>query len=434
MKVLFVTDNPSDLIFFDPLFQHDGIETILGAFDDASVVESQPDAVILDPNYETGQIQDFLTRMDILEKKTKIIIITPVEGTSMPLSSKHEIYQLRKPFDIEELIYLLKDKRQIDLPRYGDTVRDGVFAAASPAMKAVYELVKQVAPTDASVLITGETGTGKEVIASLLHAHSRRAEKELVAMNCAAIPDSLLESELFGYEKGAFTGAAIPRPGKFEYAHGSTLFLDEIGDMPLTLQAKVLRVIQEKKVQRLGSNTYRQADTRILAATNKDLELMMKDQTFREDLYYRLNVIKVHLPPLRERRDDLVFLADMFLKKFASKYGKNSESISPEAMDILLSYTWPGNIRELQNLMESMVILSRNRIIMPGDIPQQIRPRVSQVDSPSHIHLSQDLKSLEKNAVENALKEAGGNKMKAARILGISRRTLYNKLEKYGIS
>jgi len=244
----------------------------------------------------------------------------------------------------------------------------------------------------------------------------------------------LLESELFGYEKGAFTGASNGRPGKFEYADGSTIFLDEIGDMALNLQSKVLRVIQEKTVERLGSNVRRNADARIIAATNKDLESMIKEKAFREDLYYRLNVITLHLPPLRERKDDILMFANEFLRSFAAKYDKNAGELSEGALNALTAYAWPGNIRELQNLMESLVILSRNRIITENDIPVQIRPMKTRHKEttlpPSDEH---DLKSLEKKAILAALLESGGNKAKAAEILGISRRTLYNKIDRYDI-
>ena len=435
MRIVFVTDSHADRLFFGPLLAREGHDIVFTDFAPGqhNMLEGA-DFTVLDPNFETGNISQFMDETRGLTDKSAVIVISPVEREKLNIGADFRGSFLRKPFHMKEFLYLLGTNTAAAQLQPPEILRDGDFMAASPSMKAVYELVKQVAPTDASILITGETGTGKEVVARLLHSRSKRSAGDMVAINCAAIPEQLLESELFGYEKGAFTGASNGRPGKFEYADGSTIFLDEIGDMALNLQSKVLRVIQEKTVERLGSNVRRNADARIIAATNKDLESMIKEKAFREDLYYRLNVITLHLPPLRERKDDILMFANEFLRSFAAKYDKNAGELSEGALNALTAYAWPGNIRELQNLMESLVILSRNRIITENDIPVQIRPIKTRHKEttlpPSDEH---DLKSLEKKAILAALLESGGNKAKAAEILGISRRTLYNKIDRYDI-
>ncbi len=313
---------------------------------------------------------------------------------------------------------------------------------SSATMKRLIEMIGLVAPTEATVLITGESGTGKGLIARAVHAHSGRAKKPLVEVNCAAIPESLVESELFGHEKGAFTGADRQRRGRFSMADGGTIFLDEIGDLPTSAQAKLLRVLQEGDIQRVGSDVALPVDVRVLAATNRELTKMVTDGAFREDLYYRLNVVTIEVPPLRERIEDIPPLTQHFLKVYSEKNRKPVKGITPQAMDLLLKYSWPGNIRELENVIERSVILLRGEYIGEKELPPTLQ-RVSlavacggpeRVDRRDAAEREGDasLAEIEKQTILQVLEECDGNKSEAARRLGITRRTLKLKLKKYG--
>ena len=324
----------------------------------------------------------------------------------------------------------------------------------NPRMKKVYEIAKKVAPSSSTVLILGESGTGKEVLAKYIHFCSKR-EGPFVAINCAAIPEELLEAELFGYEKGAFTGAVKSKPGKFEIAHKGTLFLDEIGDMSLKLQAKLLRVLQERQVERLGGNTPIKIDTRIIAATNKNLEEEVKNGNFREDLYFRLNVIPLHLPPLRERKEDIPLLATFFLKKICKREGIEEKEFSKEVLELLKSYHWPGNIRELENFVERLVILTDKKVIEPEDLSSDfvnlktVRPSKASIledrdlllsslnlpeISEDGIELNKVLREIEVYYLKKALQLSKGVKARAARLLGLNRTTFIEKLKKYNLA
>lgn len=306
----------------------------------------------------------------------------------------------------------------------------------SPAMTAMLQFLDTVAPTEATVLITGESGTGKELVARAIHAASSRAHKPMVTVNCAALAESLLESELFGHEKGAFTGADRRRDGRFVQADGGTLFLDEIGEMPLALQAKLLRALQQGEVQRVGSDTPIHVDVRVIAATNRDLRKEAAERRFREDLYFRLNVICIESPPLRERREDIPLLAAHFLQNFASRNHKAIKGFSPQALDCMLRYRWPGNVRELENVLERAVILCGGDLIDEDDLPDVVRqaPPVTPANNEAEVALAGlRLEQVEKRAIEETLKQTGDNKSEAARRLGITRATLHNKLRKYGI-
>lgn len=307
----------------------------------------------------------------------------------------------------------------------------------SPAMAAMLGFIDQVAPTEATVLITGESGTGKELVARALHAGSGRADKPMVTVNCAALAESLLESELFGHEKGAFTGADKRREGRFVQANGGTIFLDEIGEMPLSLQAKLLRVLQQGEVQRVGSDLTIHVDVRILAATNRDLRKEAAEHRFREDLYFRLNVISIETPPLRARKEDIPLLAAHFLQGFSERNRKNIKGFSPQALDCLLRYGWPGNVRELENVLERAVILCGGDLIDEKELPEHVRQAPPREESSAG---GQDaslggvpLEQVEKRAIEETLRQTGDNKSEAARRLGITRATLHNKLRKYGL-
>jgi transcriptional regulator with PAS, ATPase and Fis domain len=300
--------------------------------------------------------------------------------------------------------------------------------AKSPKMQQVIEVIKVVAKSNATVLITGETGTGKELVAQAIHSQSHRRGKPFVAISCAALPESLLESELFGHEKGAFTGAYAQKKGKFEVANRGTLFLDEIGEMSANIQVHLLRVLEEKRFTRVGGNEPIKVDVRVISATNRDMKEAVASRQFREDLYYRLNVVNIELPPLRERKEDIPLLAQHFLKKFALDNHKEVTGFSPEATDFLLRYDWPGNIRELENAIERAVILAKKPIIELADLPQQ------KLVAAQQISLEKNLKQVEKEHIRNVLAETKGNYTEAARILGISRMTLYNKAKAYGLN
>jgi two-component system response regulator HydG len=314
-------------------------------------------------------------------------------------------------------------------PRFDDLIGE------SPAMQKVYNLVERVAESDASVLITGESGTGKEVVARAIHRQSRRRSGPFVAVNCAAVPESLLESELFGHTKGAFTDAKDARPGLFVQARHGTVFLDEIGDMPLGLQPKLLRVLQERTIRPVGATVETPVDVRIVTATNRDLETALEDKVFREDLYFRINVIHIELPPLRARPSDILPLAQHFFSRFAKQAQKSVRGISPKAAEKLVGYAWPGNVRELQNCIERAVALARYEEITPDDLPERVRnysrsELVVSTDNPAELV---SMEQLERRYILRVLEAVGGNKTAAARVLGFERKTLYRKLEHFGI-
>jgi two-component system, NtrC family, response regulator HydG len=308
----------------------------------------------------------------------------------------------------------------------------------SPAMRKMVEMISLVASSEATVLITGESGTGKSLVARALHAHSNRAGKPLVEINCAAIPETLIESELFGHERGAFTGADRQRRGRFSLADTGSIFLDEVGELPPSMQAKLLRILQDGEIQRVGSDTAIPVDVRVLAATNRDLKSMVEERTFREDLFYRLNVVAIEVPPLRERLEDIPLLAQHFARIFAEKNRKMVKGFTPQAMDLLLKHAWPGNIRELENSIERAVILLQGEYISIRELPLGIQSLSEQSEGTAKgwailPGANQDgtLKDLEKQLILQVLDECGGNKSEAARRLGITRRTLKLKLKKY---
>ncbi|MCL2318779.1 MAG: sigma 54-interacting transcriptional regulator [Treponema sp.] len=307
----------------------------------------------------------------------------------------------------------------------------GIIGTGS-AMRRVYETILQVAPSDATVLILGESGTGKELAAAELHRLSRRAEAPLIKVGCAALPESVIESELFGHEKGAFTGALSLRKGRFELAQGGTIFLDEIGEIPPQVQVKLLRVLQERELERVGGSTPIKVDVRIIAATNRNLEDEVKAGRFREDLYYRLNVFPIQIPPLRERKSDITLLADHFAEKYAQKNNKIIKRISTPAIDLLTSYSWPGNVRELENCMERAVILSTDMVIHSYHLPPTLQSAVSTNTEPAAT-LEAALSRLEKELIVEALKISGGNMAAAARSLGITERQMGLRVHHYGI-
>jgi two-component system response regulator HydG len=346
---------------------------------------------------------------------------------------------LTKPFRREQLIKLVdKALERRDLieqnralkKQLEDIRAKGQMIGASPSFRRMLTLVEQVADSSATILIQGESGTGKELVARTIHERSGRRAGPFVAVNCAALPETLLESELFGYEKGAFTGAAGRKEGRFELANGGTLFLDEVADLSLVTQPKILRVLQEGEFERLGATRSIQVDVRILAATNQDLADMVKDKRFREDLYYRLNVITVRVPPLRERHEDIRVLAQHYLRVYAAKNGRKLEGFSNEALERLESYAWPGNVRELENLIERMVLLARKDRIDAEDLPEEVAG-VKRPPRDAILELvGTPLADIEQRLLDETLRITGGNKTQAAKLLGIDVRTVARKLER----
>jgi DNA-binding NtrC family response regulator len=301
-----------------------------------------------------------------------------------------------------------------------------------PAMRQVAELVKKVAPSTASVVVAGESGTGKEVVARAIHALSPRKDRPFVALNCSAIPPTLIESELFGYERGAFTGADQRRLGNFEMAHGGTLFLDEVGELPMEMQGKFLRVLEERRLRRLGGKAEVEVDVRVLCASNKSLKEQIQAGRFREDLFFRLQVFTIQLPPLRERREDIPLLVQHFIQKFGGETGKHVHGATPAAMEVLQGYGWPGNIRELRNTVERAMILADGDMIGAEHLPPDMRPGAAPGGAAAlHLALGLQLREVEKEYILASLRRQGGNKARTAEALGISEKTLYNKLHRY---
>jgi two-component system response regulator AtoC len=368
----------------------------------------------------------------------EVIIITAYASIPTAITAMKEgAYDyIEKPFCPERAELLVKKlaehreliEENLSLrQKLEDRYRFENIIAKSSKMQRVIEVIKVVAKSNVTILITGESGTGKELVARAIHSQSDRSSKPFVAVSCAALPESLLESELFGHEKGSFTGAYAQKKGKFEFANGGTLFLDEIGEMSANIQVHLLRVLEEKEFTRVGGNEPIKVDVRVISATNKDLRRAIEKQEFREDLYYRLNVVNIELPPLRERKEDIPLLAEHFLHKFAAENRKEVTEFSPEVIESLLAYDWPGNIRELENSIERAIILSRDSSITTADLPQE---NVSLVSSAS---IGKNLKEVEKTHILNVLRETGENYSEAARILGVSRMTLYNKAKEYGL-
>ena len=303
----------------------------------------------------------------------------------------------------------------------------------SLAIRGLLGLIKKVAPTDSTVLLLGESGTGKELVATSIFENSDRQNKPFIKLNCAAIPEELLESELFGHEKGAFTGATKFKRGKFDMAHQGTIFLDEIGDMPLNLQSKILRVIQEKEFYRVGGSSTIKVDVRFIASTNKNLEKMVQEGMFREDLYYRLNVFTLHMPPLRERKEDIPMLVDYFLQNLPKKV-----EISSLALQMLMAFPWPGNIRELKNVVESAAVIAENRFIEPAQLPAKItglfnNGESNKISLPVNLPLDERLNEIEKSMIIEALRKTGGIQVRATELLGINQRSLWHRIKKHGI-
>ncbi len=375
-------------------------------------------------------------RLHANEPEMTTVIMTGYATVDTAIQAfKHGAYDyITKPIDPDDLSHLisraLEHKRAVvQAGRLEERLRETLprtdLIGTSEAIRHVMELVEMVAPTDATVLITGESGTGKEVVARAIHNASPRRLMPMVTIHCGALTETLLESELFGHERGAFTGAQYRKKGKFEAAEGGTVFLDEISDISLRTQTDLLRVLQEKEIVRVGGNQTVKVDFRSIAASNRDLQELVKAGSFRPDLYYRLHVVSIHLPPLREHRDDIPLLVAHFLRRLATATNrKEVPAVSTEAMDLLMRYEWPGNVRELENAVERALVVGRGRDLVPSDFPFQLLAPHSNGHS---------LDEVERAHIEKVLRECGGNHSRSARILGIDRTTLYNKLKRYGL-
>jgi len=414
-----------------------------------------PDLVLLDLMLPGVKGLDVLASIQKIDQLVPVIIMTGFGTTETAIEAiKQGAFDyVPKPFDFPEMLKIIdkaieagqKMKSQVVLGPEPAPTQEAIVGD-SPVMQEVYKTIGKVAPTDATILIRGETGTGKELVARAIYHHSKRARKPLHVVNCVAIPESLLESELFGYERGAFTGADRRKIGKFEQAHGATVFLDEIGEMPQSTQAKLLRLLQEKTLERLGGRETIEVDVRILAATNRDLEAAMAQARFRDDLYYRLNVVSITIPPLRERPDDITLLSRYFAKRHGQEMGYENVEIGKEAMELLKTHTWPGNVRELENAIRKALILGRGYPIGPEDLLPSLKKKGSEMDTEETVDktIAEYLTSMEganlherfmqmvdKLLVSEALRITGGNQTKAAKLLGLTRPTLQAKMDKH---
>lgn len=446
--VLIVDDEPSVRYAFKQILNDAG--ELLEAADGATAVEvirrHAVDVVLLDVRLPDATGTELLSDIKAIDDSIEVILVTAVREVRTAVDAiKHGAFDyLTKPVDVDEfygLVLRAIERRALQrelLAFRTEWARSGGFDALvghHPSMLRMYELVAQVAPTTATVFITGESGTGKELVARAIHRQSPRRERPFVSVNLAAIPDTLLESELFGYERGAFTGALQRKLGKFELAHGGSLLLDEVGSLRIDLQAKLLRVIQEREVERLGSTRSTPIDVRILAATNQDLKQAVRAGSFREDLYYRLNVVRIDLPPLRDRREDIPLLVDHFLEKYNPRSAKAVREVSPEALGVLMSYPWPGNVRELENIIERSVVLATGPVIHLKDLPMDLvfEDRTTSPARPPSTTLKDALKQIETHLILRALEATGWNQVQAAEQLGIHRNTLLLKLAARGI-
>ncbi|MBN2413296.1 sigma-54-dependent Fis family transcriptional regulator [candidate division KSB1 bacterium] len=408
--------------------------------------EETPDLALLD--IQMPGMDGLETLKQIKEEDSRIqVVMMTAHGTieRAVTSMKSGAYDfLTKPFARDRLIVTVDNAlMNSSLRKEVDELRTelkgkysfGNIIGQSGGIQDVFKALSKVVDSNVTVLIQGESGTGKELIARATHFLSKsRADKPFVAVNCSALPESLLESELFGHEKGSFTGAAGKRIGKFEQANGGTIFLDEIGLMSPATQAKILRILQEREFERVGGNELIKVSVRIISATNKDLEEEMKNGNFREDLYYRLSVFPIKLPPLRDRKEDIPLLATHFRKKYSEQEGKNIEDINPDALELLMNYNWPGNVRELENAIERAVVLSSDKEITPKDLPQAVRSIGEKQIYESDNTLASWIEKLEQEALRQALLECEGNISKTAKKLGIGRATIYRKAKKYGLT
>ena len=474
-KLLLIDDEADVQYSFRRIFDSPEIELVTASSGEEGlriIPKAKPNLVIMDVRMGGMNGLETLRRLRQIDAKLPVIMMTAYGTTQTAIEAmKLGAYDyLLKPFDVPKLkdivFSALKAARDMkEVVSYQPLLESedydlGVVGRSEP-MQNVFKLIGQLAASDATTLITGESGTGKELVARAIYHHSARHEKAFLAINCAAIPENLLESELFGHEKGAFTGAAAQRIGKFEQCHGGTLFLDEIGDMSLPTQTKILRVLQNGTFERVGGGQTVKVDVRVIAATNKPLEKAVETHEFREDLFYRLNVVRIQIPPLRERREDIRLLVNYFLRKFSRGHKAGPKSISNDVLDMLEQYHWPGNVRELENVIQRAIVVTKGDAILTADLPPEIYSTrksvplvpISALPSPEVAAAPGDLVSLsralfdwarrepklklipavERELIINALAETKGNQVQAAKLLGITRATLRKRIDKFQI-
>ena len=443
--ILVVDDEPVQREMIGGFLKKQGFEVIAADSAERALELFRQDAfdlVLTDQKMAEMSGLELLQAVHTINAETPVILITAFGTIEAAVTAlKHgAIDYLTKPLNLDELLYrirqvsdryrIINENRELREALQDRHRIEGIIGE-SGAMLEVLSIVRRVAPSEATVLIRGESGTGKELIAKAIHFGSPRARGPLVKVNCAALPEALLESELFGHEKGAFTGALTSRQGRFELANGGTIFLDEIGDLPLHLQAKLLRVLQEREFEKVGSSRPIRVNVRIMAASHRPLEDLIKAGQLREDLYYRLNVVTIFIPPLRERRSDVALLLDHFLRQYAEKNGKTIRGLTPEGRDILLRYDYPGNVRELENIIERAVVLTRDDVIGSGDLPLTVQePEIA--DGDRETSLTAAVEALERRMIRDALARSDGIQTRAAELLGMGERALRYKLTKYG--
>ncbi len=463
--ILIVDDDAQLRQSFEKLLTQEDHSVITAATGEAAIDiirKSLPDLVVMDVRMPGMSGLETFQVIREIDPKLPVIVMTAFATTETAIEATKlgAFDYVLKPFDIPEILALIDQaleagrfmRSRVEVDRVPEATSADALIGRSESMQQVYKAIGRVAPTDATVLIRGQSGTGKELVARAIYQHSQRAHKPFLVVNCVAIPETLLESELFGYEKGAFTGAVSRRVGKIQQAHGGTLFLDEIGDMPFSIQAKILRLLQEKSIERLGGREPISVDVRIIAATNRDLETALREGRFRDDLYYRLKVVTVWLPPLRDRLDDIPVLTDYFLGRFGAEMGMANPGMSKEAKAFLAGHPWQGNVRELSNVIRKALIFNRGAPIRLKDISQAVggegvSPELDNTaDEAIRQWMCNALTSGASKEIFNALTErfikmlivetlklTGGNRSRAAELLGISRPTLLSKIEKYQI-
>ncbi len=448
-RVLIVEDEENARKGYEQLLQRWGYEVLgVGTAEDALAKFSnfQPDSLIADVELPGMNGLDLLAQLGEELRQVPAIVITGKgsEERAVAAIESRAFWYIEKPLKppilkalLERALEATHDKKKLEVLQRAlrETGRLGDLVGASKPMQDVMRIVEMAAPSSASVLITGETGSGKEIVARTLHKLSPRAGGPFVAINCSAIPESLMESEIFGHERGAFTGAAERRIGCFELADGGTLLLDEIGEMPAPTQAKLLRVLEDRKVRRLGSKVETPVDVRVIAATNKDPEQAVSSGHMRQDLYFRLNVFHVNLPPLRDHREDIPLLVDHILRDINAKHGKSVRGIGAEVMDIFMSHTWPGNIRELRNVLERSAIMCEKDLISRANLPGEFGKTATKGASDLgglKFPIGTTVEAMERELILQTLSATNNNKTRAAELLGISLKTLHNKLKEYG--
>ncbi len=449
-RVLIVDDAVNMRVVLQAMLKKEGyaVQTASDGLEALQVMKADPaDIVVTDLKMPKMDGMGLLDEVIRVYPSTPVILITAhgTIATAVDALKKGAFDYITKPFDLEELKHVIQKAvktRRLDeaesLLAPDEIDRYGIIGAGGRMIE-IFDTIKRVAPTTTTILITGETGTGKELIARAIHRNSPRKNNPFIKINCAAIPENLMESELFGYEKGAFTGAATKKQGRFELAHKGTLFLDEVGELPKDMQVKLLQVIQEQEFERVGGLQTIKVDVRLITATNRNLFEDVREGRFREDLYYRLNVIPAHLPALRERREDIPVLVDYFLEKFNRKLDRSVKRVDEQVMSLLVRYRWPGNIRELENLVERMILMAGGDTIVPADLPSELKT-IIETDEAAQTDVQQKsfkdtmkthMEDVEKQMIVNVLAECGNNVTRAAKQLGLSRKGLQLKMTKY---